>query len=284
MPPGLAERDERLLRAFRQRYDRLVAAMPRLSLERLCEQLVAEHDYDLAVLAQWDGRRRYANMRKLARLARSYEELRGPDVEGFVRFVAEQEAVGAHQLEAVAEEEGADAVRLLDHPCREGARVQGRDRRRRRARPRRAVAGRDPRASRRALRLPRRRPGDGEAARRVRLRGGKEARAEAEQAERLRLYYVAMTRARERLIVSGSVDFGKASEVPTPIAWVLERLEADEELAAAGDAPLELVRGDARLLVRVDRYREEARRRRRSRAERRASSRSSRRSTTSARR
>src|SRR5436305_7426311 len=52
-------------------------------------------------------------MRKLARLARSYEELRGPDVEGFVRFVAEQEAVGAHQLEAVAEEEGADAVRLL---------------------------------------------------------------------------------------------------------------------------------------------------------------------------
>ena len=66
-----------------------------------------------------------------------------------------------------------------------------------------------------------------------------------------------MTRARERLIVSGSVDFGKASEVPTPIAWVLERLEADEELAAAGDAPVELVRGDARLLVRVDRYREE---------------------------
>src|SRR5439155_6539945 len=97
LAPGLAERDERLLRAFRQRYDRLVAAMPRLSLERLCEQLVAEHDYDLAVLAQWDGRRRYANMRKLARLARSYEELRGPDVEGFVRFVREQEAVGVHQ-------------------------------------------------------------------------------------------------------------------------------------------------------------------------------------------
>src|SRR5262249_598289 len=35
LPPGLAERDERLMRAFRQRYDRLVEAMPRLSLERL---------------------------------------------------------------------------------------------------------------------------------------------------------------------------------------------------------------------------------------------------------
>jgi len=256
LPPGLAERDERLLRAFRQRYDRLVAAMPRLSLERLCEQLVAEHDYDLAVLAQWDGRRRYANMRKLARLARSYEELRGPDVEGFVRFVAEQEAVGAHQLEAVAEEEGADAVRLLTIHAAKGLEFKvvivadaGRDR----------VAP----SPDEILALP-----DGRFGFRVadpgtaKRRGAfdydevKEARAEAEQAERLRLYYVAMTRARERLIVSGSVDFGKASEVSTPIAWVLERLEADEELAAAGDAPIELARGDARLLVRVDRYRE----------------------------
>ena len=47
------------------------------------------------------------------RLARSYEELRGPDIEGFVRFIRDQEAVGASQLEAVSEEEGADAVRLL---------------------------------------------------------------------------------------------------------------------------------------------------------------------------
>ena len=65
------------------------------------------------MLAQWDGRRRYANLRKLARLARSYEELRGPDVEGFVRFVLEQDAAGVKELEAVAEEEGAGAVRLL---------------------------------------------------------------------------------------------------------------------------------------------------------------------------
>src|SRR5262249_25288955 len=35
------------------------------------------------------------------------------------------------------------------------------------------------------------------------------------------------------------------------------RLEADEELERAGDAPIELARGDARLLVRVDRFRPE---------------------------
>jgi ATP-dependent helicase/nuclease subunit A len=258
MPSGLADRDERLLRAFRQRYDRLVATMPRLSLERLCEQLVTEHDYDLAVLAQWDGRRRYANMRKLARLARSYEELRGPDVEGFVRFIAEQDAVGADPREAVAEEEGADVVRLLTIHSAKGLEFKvvivadaGRDRMGPSSKD--ILALPDGRFGFRVadpVTLERRGAFDYEAV--------KKETDEAAQAERLRLYYVAMTRARERLIVSGSVDFGKASEVPTPIAWVLERLEADEELAASGDAPIELVRGEARLLVRVDRYREES--------------------------
>ena len=210
------------------------------------------------MLAQWDGRRRYANMRKLARLARSYEELRGPDVEGFVRFVAEQEAVGARELEAVAEEEGADAVRLLTIHAAKGLEFKV---------VIVADAGRDrvPPSPDEILALP-----DGRFGFRVadpvtaKRRGAfdyeavKEARQEAERAERLRLYYVAMTRAKERLIVSGSVDLGADRETPTPIAWVLDRLDADEELGQAGDVPVELVRGDARLLVRVDRFQPEA--------------------------
>ena len=257
MPPGLAEGDERLMRAFKQRFDRLAAAMPRLSLERLCERIVAEHDYDLAVLAQWDGRRRYANMRKLARLARSYEELRGPNVEGFVHFVGEQEALGARELEAVAEEEGADAVRLLTIHAAKGLEFEvvivadaGRDK----APPsaEEILALSDGRFGFRVADpvTTKRRPAfDYEEVR--------AARQEEETAERLRLYYVAMTRARQRLIVSGAIDRGRAADATTPIGWVLTRLEADEELDAAGDAPVELVRGDARLLVRIDRHREE---------------------------
>jgi ATP-dependent exoDNAse (exonuclease V) beta subunit len=281
VPPGIGTQDERLLRAFRQRYERLVAAMPRLSLERLCERIVTEHDYDLAVLAQWDGRRRYANMRKLARLARSYEELRGPDVEGFVRFVGEQEALGARELEALAEEEGADAVRLLTIHAAKGLEfgvviV--------------ADAGRDkaPPSAEEILAL-----SDGRFGFRVadpvttKRRGAfdyeevKAARAAEDEAERLRLYYVAMTRARERLIVSGAIDlshtgarpetFGESephverqgpdhkkagADSSTPIGWVLARLDAEAELDAAGDVPVELVRGEARLVVGVDRYRE----------------------------
>ena len=113
LPADLGDDDRRLVRAFLQRYERLVESSTRLSLELLCERILVEHDYDLAVLARRDGQRRYANLRKLARLARSYEELRGPDIEGFIRFVAEQDAVGAPERDAVSEEEGADAVRLL---------------------------------------------------------------------------------------------------------------------------------------------------------------------------
>ncbi len=84
----------------------------------------------------------------------------------------------------------------------------------------------------------------------------REVEREAERAERLRLYYVAMTRAIDRLIVSGAIDPARAADQATPIGWVLGRLDA-QELDAAGDAPVELVRDGTRLLVRVDRHRPE---------------------------
>jgi ATP-dependent exoDNAse (exonuclease V) beta subunit len=252
LPPDLDASDTRLLRAFKQRYERLVAAATRLSLERLCESIVAEHDYDLAVLARWDGKRRYANLRKLARLARSYEELRGADIEGFVRFVLQQEAVGAKELEAVAEEEGADAVRLLTIHSAKGLEFKvvvvadaGRDR----AAP----------ASDEILALSDGRFGFRVADPVTSARKGafdwEQVRAERkreDEAERLRLYYVAMTRAIDRLIVSGAIDPGRESERTTPMGWVLERLEAAAEFGS-GDGPVELERGDARFLLRVDR-------------------------------
>ena len=249
LPAELGPRDRRLFEAFRQRYDRLVRASATSGLERLCEQIVSDHDYDLAVLARWDGRRRYANLRKLARLARSYEELRGPDIEGFLRFVTDQEAAGAREGEAVAEEEGANAVRLLTIHSAKGLEFKV---------VVVADAGRNPDHAARdeILCLPDGRVGfkivDPATGKRHAASGFdelREAERVADEAESRRLYYVAMTRAIDRLIVSGAVDPTSTRDAKAPIRWILDRLEADLE----GGEPVELEREGARVLLRVDR-------------------------------
>ena len=256
LPPGLTDEDERLVRAFKQRYERLVAASARLGLERLCEEIVAAHDYDLAVLTRWDGKRRYANLRKLMRLARGFEELRGPDIEGFIRFIRDQEAVGATQLEAVSEEEGAGAVRLLTIHSAKGLEFKvvvvadaGRD------------TGGPPAAGDILVAADGRfgfRVVDPSSGRRAGVLAYDEVRADEERedrAERLRLYYVAMTRAIDRLIVSGAIDPETSRDRETPIGWALGRLEAADEVAGANGDVVELERGDARFVLRIDRYR-----------------------------
>jgi ATP-dependent helicase/nuclease subunit A len=255
VPEGLSARDERLFQAFKQRFDRLSAQAPSLSLELLCEQIVCAHDYDLAVLAQWDGRRRYANLRKLARLARSYEELRGPDVQGFVRFVAEQDAVGASELEAVAEEEGTDVIRLLTIHSAKGLEFKvvvvadaGRDRGRHDADE--ILCLPDGRLGFRVAE-----PTTGKRLSTSEYESVRSAEQDAEGAERLRLYYVAMTRAIDRLIVSGAIDQDRKTDASTPIGWVLERLDASElDEVGAEPGPVEIERGGARLLIRLDRH------------------------------
>jgi ATP-dependent helicase/nuclease subunit A len=252
LPRHLSADDRRLVRAFLQRYERLVEASGRVSLELLCERIVAEHDYDLAVLARRDGRRRYANLRKLARLARSYEELRGPDIEGFVRFVADQESAGARELDAVSEEEGADAVRLLTIHAAKGQEFKvvvvadaGRDR----MRSDEIMCLSDGRFGFKVAH-----PATGARVNTASYEDVRDAREAAEEAERLRLYYVAMTRAMERLIVSGSVDLAAATPERTPIAWVLERLSLVDELGVAETGLVEIVRGPVSVLARLDRH------------------------------
>jgi ATP-dependent helicase/nuclease subunit A len=254
VPDGVSDGQARLLRAFIQRYERLVRVAPRAGLERLCEQVLAEHDYDLAVLAQWDGPRRFANLRKLGRLAREYEAVRAADLADFVRFVRNQEALGTRELEAVAEEEGANAVRLLTIHGAKGLEFKvvvvadaGRDVGGPRGRDE-IVALSDGRFGFRMVH-----PTRGERTGVFDFDEVRKAEKAQERAERLRLYYVAMTRAIDRLVVSGAVDLERAADRETPLGWVLQRLGANETVASAGEDPVEVERGDARFLVRANR-------------------------------
>ncbi|MCY4087201.1 MAG: UvrD-helicase domain-containing protein [Actinomycetia bacterium] len=257
LPSGLASSDVQLMAAFRQRYDRLVLASEELGLEALCERIITEHDYDLAVLAAWDGQRRYANVRTLMLLARSFEDRRGADLEGFLTFARSLTELGAREGEAVEEDEEADAIRLMTIHAAKGLEFKvvavadcGRERRRvsksdilcllDEEGPRFGLSVADPNTG---ARHPA--PGYEE----IRAAEDKE-----EEDEGKRLYYVAMTRAIDRLIVSGALDPSRNSSWATPIGWVLESLDASlEQDEPTENGTTEIPIGGASVMLRVDR-------------------------------
>ena len=240
--PGLSPEDRRLSLAFAQRFARLVKRSGEVSLERLCELIVAEHDYDLACLAMADGDRRYANLRKLARLAAEFEAVRGPDLEGFIRFCDEQATLAAREGEAAIAEEGRDAIVLMTVHAAKGLEFdvvvladQGRERAARSLPD--VLVSSDGRV---ALRAP---DANGVLRPAIGYTAAAKAEREGEREEGRRLQYVAMTRARQHLIVSGALLPGEQ----TSIAEVCRLLEIG--LDDDGDVD----RGEARLTVRVTR-------------------------------
>ncbi|MDX6377904.1 MAG: hypothetical protein QOE98_2207, partial [Gaiellaceae bacterium] len=222
IPSAVDPDDGRLLAAFRQRFDRLVEAAGRSSLGALVERIVDDHDYDLALLANPHGPRRLANVRKLARLAREFEALRGPDLEGFLETVEVRRLAADREPDALVSEEDADAVRLMTIHAAKGLQFRvvvvadaGR-----------GAAGR----SDHLVALPDGRVGIkvpdaiGQLRETSAFTEASGIDALAEDAERRRVSYVALTRAVERLIISGVVRGGANEE--TPIAWMLRRLGA----------------------------------------------------------
>jgi ATP-dependent helicase/nuclease subunit A len=231
LPDGLSEDDARLMKAFRQRFDRLVEAAQSIGITDLLERIVSEHDYDLACLAQSDGRRRYANVRKLVRLARDYEALRGPDLAGFLALVDTLAELAAQEPEAALAEEEVDAVRIMTVHAAKGLEFDI---------VAFADAGRDPNLQVADLLA----PADGRVAFRIPSPDGtlvapplweqlREGEVAAELAEGRRLVYVAMTRARERLIVSGGINTRTSSEAP--LRWLADALDLDLERMPEGE-------------------------------------------------
>ncbi len=235
----LAPIDRERMAAFAQWFAAERAFAPRASVEELIERALALTGYDLYVLGLSGGERRLANVRKLMRLGREHATTYGPDVRGFLEFVQGRAfGGGAEESEAPVEGEALDAVRLMTIHRAKGLEFPivcvadlGRETPRGRSSDI-IVVGRDGRVG---LRLAR--PGTAKATPVLAHRELCEEYQAAEAAEERRMFYVAMTRARERLILSGAARLEPDSAVVAndrgaPIGWIARAM------AAAGVAPV----------------------------------------------
>ncbi len=241
LPAGLAEGDRTRLTAFARLFAGERLRAERTPAETLLERAIVATGYDLAVLARSGGERRLANLRKLMRLAREYERAEGPDLRGFVAYAVTQNLIEAREGEAALESDGLDAVRLMTIHRAKGlefpvvcvadlGRAAGGTRDR-------LLLGRDGSVGLRLAPI-----GGGEAIPALAWQRLADAEQRAEAEEERRLFYVAMTRARERLILSGGVDCEKLPDPRPggpPIDWIGRAISGD--LAAAVSAPERLV-------------------------------------------
>ena len=81
--------DEELerLRGFAATLEELARAGNEGGLEALVDRVATAFGYDLATLAREDGAARWANVRKLMRLAREFEAREGPDLGAFLEYL-----------------------------------------------------------------------------------------------------------------------------------------------------------------------------------------------------
>ena len=219
---GLAPADHETLAAFCGLLRGERASASRRTLSELLERAIGAGSYREHVLGLEWGERRLANVHKLLRLARRFESSEGRDLRGFLDHVAHLlDARSGAEPDAPVEASEPDAVRLMSIHSAKGLEF-----------PVVCVAdlGRAQNTRVGDLLI------DGESVGLQLLRldgaGGTpaldferlaERRRAAEAEEEDRIVYVSMTRARERLLLSGAVDFERWPEErqgASTISWL----------------------------------------------------------------
>jgi ATP-dependent exoDNAse (exonuclease V) beta subunit len=235
---------ERLLDALspedRERVARFVATLSderagaaRRPLEALIERALERTGYDLRMLAMPGGARRLANVRKLMRLAAEHEAGEGRSLRGFLDLVAEladERRYGGREGEAPLHGEEDEAVALPAVRIMTIHRAKGLEF------PVVCLAdlGRGPVSASSEVVLVGSRPDDQRVG--IRLRSLERAGIPAmdyeelleeekcaDAAEERRLAYVAMTRAQERLVLSGATSVASwrsPDGLVAPLAWI----------------------------------------------------------------
>jgi ATP-dependent exoDNAse (exonuclease V) beta subunit len=233
--------DRERLSAFASWFADEREAAARVPVDALIERALVASGYDLEMLRMPGGERRMANVRKLMRLAREHARVVGPDLWAFVDAVRgragldDDEGVEARESEAPVEGEALDAVRLMTIHRAKGLEF-----------PVVCVAdlGRGPRWGSELLRVgldgrigvKLARPGTGRAEPALEYKALGEESALRDAREERRLFFVAMTRARERLVLSGAARFDRWMEPPGSgaIGWIAPAFVPDIAVLLAG--------------------------------------------------
>jgi ATP-dependent exoDNAse (exonuclease V) beta subunit len=237
IPPAELE----LLRAFTATLSELRRRTASLTLAGLIDAAVTETGYDLAVLMRPAGESRFANVRKLMRLASQFEAAEGRDLRGLLDFLAARADADADAQAATAVE-GHDGVRIMTIHSAKGLEfgVVAIPHLSRGLLPATRTPmltlGRGDEAPRVGMQL--RRLG----ARGIDLYAQRELCEEDQQRqaeEELRLFHVGATRARERLLLSGVVRPSPPSR-QTHGKAVIERIVAELGVDREHDSSVEI--------------------------------------------
>ncbi len=193
----LPQEEAAKLTQFLQIIEPLRAQEDRLPVGHLMERLIAQTHYDARLLCRPGGRRRLANVRKLLQMANSDSVI---GVRDFIRRLRDLERLSEREGDAPTEEEAADVVRFLTIHSAKGLEfpvvVLG-DLSRSLHYPERGLFA----CEAQALALGTKLGGEPNLV----YKAIEKRRQEADRKESERLLYVAMTRAREHLILCGNV-------------------------------------------------------------------------------
>ena len=222
-----ADRDR--LVGFRARFQAERAAAGRRTLSQLIERALAQSGYAEHVLTLSWPERRLANVHKLLRVARRYEASEGRELRGFLDHVAHhQDGLSGAEPDAPVADGETDAVRLMSIHAAKGLEFDvvcvadlGRAQNL-------GVGDLLVDGDRVGLRLAR--LDSSEATPSLSWPELSEERRLAQAEEEDRILYVAMTRVRERLLLSGAVDFQRWPErrLGAPaISWLGLALSAE---------------------------------------------------------
>jgi ATP-dependent helicase/nuclease subunit A len=224
-----------LLTGFAEAVEELRTLGTRVPLAELVDRAVKRTGYDLAVLLKPAGEARFANVRKLMQLAADFEASEGRDLRGLLDYLAFREVAG-EESEAATAAEDHDGVRILSVHRAKGLEFD-------------VVAvphlDRSLTAGGWAPLLTFGRNGDERVGMQLRRLGARavnlyshtellEAENERDAKEGLRLFHVAATRARQRLILSGVV--AEKANGQRPSTPVVERIVSAFEIDRGADS------------------------------------------------